>query len=93
MQYGLKAKPRRVAKFDALSTGTFIHYVLEHALNALGKCEGGAAHANQPAVRKACREAVGSMSRRNWAAWRTKPRVSSTCSADWCAPWSRSSTT
>ena len=58
MQYGLKAKPRRVAKFDALSTGTFIHYVLEHALDALGKCEGGAAHADQPTVRKACREAV-----------------------------------
>lgn len=58
MQYGLKAKPRRVARFDALSTGTFIHYVLEHALDALGKCEGGASHANQPTVRKACREAV-----------------------------------
>ena len=38
MQYGLKAKPRRVARFDALSTGTFIHYVLEHALDTLGKC-------------------------------------------------------
>ena len=35
MQYGLKAKPRRVARFDALSTGTFIHYVLEHALDTL----------------------------------------------------------
>lgn len=58
MQYGLKARPRRVAKFDALSTGTFIHYVLEHALDTLGKCEGGAAHADQPTVRKACREAV-----------------------------------
>ena len=40
------------------STGTFIHYVLEHALDVLGKCEGGAAHADQPTVRKACREAV-----------------------------------
>ena len=47
-----------MARFDALSTGTFIHYVLEHALDALGKCEGGAAHADQPTVRKACREAV-----------------------------------
>ena len=92
MQYGLKAKPRRVAKFDALSTGTFIHYVLEHALDALGKCEGGAA--NQPTVRKACREAVRQyVAEELGAAWRTKPRVSSTCSADWCAPWSRSSTT
>ena len=43
MQYGLKAKPRKAARFDALETGTFIHYVLEHALDALGKLEGGAA--------------------------------------------------
>ena len=41
MQYGLKAKPRKAARFDALETGTFIHYVLEHALDAL---EIGRAH-------------------------------------------------
>ena len=58
MQYGLKARPRRVARFDALETGTFIHYVLEHALDALGKQAGGAAAADEPAVRRACRAAV-----------------------------------
>lgn len=68
MQYGLKAKPRRVARFDALSTGTFIHYVLEHALDTLGKCEGGAAMpisrpCGKPAVKR-----YGSMSRRSLAA-------------------------
>ena len=58
MQYGLKAKPRKAARFDALETGTFIHYVLEHALNALGKVEGGAAAADGQTVKRVCRAAV-----------------------------------
>ena len=58
MQYGLKAKPRKVARFDALETGTFIHYVLEHALDALGKLEGGAAAADEQTVGRICRAAV-----------------------------------
>ncbi|MDO4270941.1 MAG: PD-(D/E)XK nuclease family protein [Eubacteriales bacterium] len=58
MQYGLKAKPRRAAKFDALETGTFIHYVLEHALDALARREGGAAAADGQAARRVCRAAV-----------------------------------
>ena len=58
MQYGLRARPRRMARFDALETGTFIHYVLEHALDALGKQAGGAAAADEAAVRRACRAAV-----------------------------------
>ena len=57
-QYGLKAKVRRPAAFAAPETGTFIHYVLEHALTALGKREGGAAAAGKDAVARACREAV-----------------------------------
>ena len=32
MQYGLRAKPRRTAGFDAPEYGTFVHYVLEHVL-------------------------------------------------------------
>lgn len=58
MQHGLKAKPRRVAKLDSMSAGTFLHYVMEHALDILAKQEGGAACADKTAVRKACREAV-----------------------------------
>ena len=58
MQYGLKAKPRKAARFDALETGTFLHYVLEHALDMLGKAEGGAAAADEAAVKRACRAAV-----------------------------------
>ena len=58
MQYGLKAKPRRRAKFDAMETGTILHYVLEHALGTLSAQEGGAARAEQDAVRRACRAAV-----------------------------------
>lgn len=30
MQYGLKLRPRRQAKFDAPAAGTFVHYMLEH---------------------------------------------------------------
>lgn len=58
MQYGLKAKPRKVARFDALETGTFIHYVLEHALDALGEQEGGAAAADAQTVKRVCRAVV-----------------------------------
>lgn len=32
MQYGLKAKPRKAAGFQAPEYGTFVHYVLEHIL-------------------------------------------------------------
>lgn len=32
MQYGLKAKARKRAGFDAPEAGTFVHYVLEHVL-------------------------------------------------------------
>lgn len=58
MQYGLKAKPRKVARFDALETGTFIHYVLEHALGELNRQEGGAAAADGQTVKRVCRAAV-----------------------------------
>lgn len=58
MQHGLKAKPRRVAKLDSMSAGTFLHYVMEHALDILAGQEGGAARADRNAVHKACREAV-----------------------------------
>ena len=58
MQYGLKAKPRRAVRFDALETGTFIHYVLEHVLDALASLEGGAAGADTATVRRLCRATV-----------------------------------
>ena len=34
MQYGLKARARKRAGFDAPEVGTFVHYVLEHVLKA-----------------------------------------------------------
>lgn len=39
-QYGLKARPRRQAGFDAPETGTFVHYVLEYVLKE-GRARGG----------------------------------------------------
>ena len=35
LRYGLKAKERKIASFDAPETGTFLHYVLEHTLQEL----------------------------------------------------------
>ncbi len=35
LRYGLRAKERRRAAFDAPETGTFLHYVLEHTLQEL----------------------------------------------------------
>lgn len=58
MQYGLKAKKRRAAKFDAMQTGTFLHFVLEHALLTLGENPGGAAAATAEQAKRACRSAV-----------------------------------
>jgi ATP-dependent helicase/nuclease subunit B len=36
MQYGLKARPRQEAGFEAPEYGTFVHYVLEHILENPG---------------------------------------------------------
>lgn len=58
MQYGLKARPRKTAQFDALATGTFLHYVLEHALAELNGMPGGAAAADEATVRRVCRAVV-----------------------------------
>lgn len=35
MQYGLKAKPRKEARLGAPEAGTFVHYVVEHAVRDL----------------------------------------------------------
>lgn len=32
MQFGLKAKPRQTAEFDAIQIGTFLHYLLENVI-------------------------------------------------------------
>lgn len=58
MQYGLKAKPRRQARFAAPETGTFIHYVLENCLRLLGEREGGAAAAEESEVRAVLRQVI-----------------------------------
>jgi len=35
LQYGLKARPRKTAAFDAPEYGTFVHFVLEYVLRAV----------------------------------------------------------
>lgn len=58
MQYGLRARPRKEARFAAPETGTFIHYVLENCLKQLGECEGGAGAADERTVRTVLRRVV-----------------------------------
>ena len=57
LQYGLEARPRRRAGFDAPVYGTFVHYVLEHVLRAARE-RGGAASCTDEEVRALTREAV-----------------------------------
>lgn len=56
-QYGLKARPRRRAGFDAPETGTFIHAVLEHVLRG-AKEEGGPAALSRERLRELIRRSV-----------------------------------
>ena len=56
-QYGLKAKPRRRAGFDAPESGTFVHDVLEHVLRD-ARQEGGAAALDQTRLQALIRQAV-----------------------------------
>ncbi len=50
LQYGLKAKPRKVASFAAPEMGTFLHFVLENTLAILDTQQGGAAAATKDAA-------------------------------------------
>lgn len=40
MRYGLQAEPRKPAGFTAPEYGTFVHYVLEHVLDAVSRGDG-----------------------------------------------------
>ncbi|MDD4715652.1 MAG: PD-(D/E)XK nuclease family protein, partial [Oscillospiraceae bacterium] len=57
MRYGLRAKPRKQARFDAPEMGAFIHYVLEKTLSKAAKL-GGVARVNGDWLRAACRESM-----------------------------------
>ena len=55
MQYGLRAKDRRPAGFEAPEIGTFIHYLLENVAREV-KTRGGWAAVQQPELRRLVRE-------------------------------------
>ncbi len=59
LQYGLKAKARRPAGFDAPEVGTFVHYVLEHVLRA-AQARGGVAALAEEERRSLSEQAVRS---------------------------------
>lgn len=58
MEYGLRAKRRRTASFEAPEAGTFLHFVLERALSALGAAEGALTARTPGEIRDAVRAAV-----------------------------------
>ena len=55
MQYGLRARDRRPAGFEAPEIGTFIHYLLENVAREV-KTRGGWAAVQQPELRQLVRE-------------------------------------
>ena len=57
LQYGLEARPRRRAGFDAPEYGTLIHYVLEHVLKAARE-KGGVPNCTDDEIREMTRRAV-----------------------------------
>ena len=71
MEYGLKAKPRKEASFDAPQIGTFLHYLLEHvtrdvlAMGGFGAVEEAELHrlTNQY-IRQFEQETFGDLSRK-----------------------------
>jgi len=57
LQYGLSARPRRRAGFDAPEYGTFVHFVLEHVLKA-ARDRGGVPACTNDEIRDLTRQAV-----------------------------------
>jgi len=51
MQYGLKAKARKPAVFDALQVGTFLHYLLENVTRDV-LAQGGFREVSDPVIRR-----------------------------------------
>ena len=62
MQYGLRARDRRPAGFEAPEIGTFIHYLLENVAREV-KTRGGWAAVQQPELRQLVREYTDRYSR------------------------------
>ncbi len=62
LQYGLRARPRKAAAFDAPEYGTFVHFVLEYVLRAV-KERGGISQVPEEAVQALTGSAVQEYSR------------------------------
>ena len=57
LQYGLEARPRRRAGFDAPEYGTFLHFVLEHVLRTV-RDRGGVSACTDNDIREMTRQTV-----------------------------------
>ena len=64
MQYGLRAKERMAAGFDAPQVGTFVHDVMEHTLRAASE-RGGLKALERPALHALVRQAIGAYIEKN----------------------------
>lgn len=64
MQYGLRAKERTAAGFDAPQVGTFVHDVMEHTLRAASE-RGGLKALERPALHALVRQAIGAYIEKN----------------------------
>jgi ATP-dependent helicase/nuclease subunit B len=62
LQYGLRARPRKTAAFDAPEYGTFVHFVLEYVLRAV-KEQGGISQVSDEEVQALTGRAVQEYSR------------------------------
>lgn len=70
-QYGMKARPRRPAKIDALEYGTLIHYLLENLLNAYSREE--FISLTRAQLRKKVKELLQSYLETKLGGWEDKP--------------------
>ena len=64
MQYGLRAKERTAAGFDAPQVGTFVHDVMEHTLRTASE-RGGLKTLERPALHALVRRAIGAYIEKN----------------------------
>ena len=64
MQYGLRAKERTAAGFDAPQVGTFVHDVMEHTLRTASE-RGGLKVLERPALHALVRQAIGAYIEKN----------------------------
>ncbi len=73
LQYGLNARPRRRASFDAPTAGSFVHYVLQHLLQA-AQTRGGVKSCDDETLKSLTRQIVARYIREELGGLDDKPK-------------------